>query len=1390
MRVQRTDDPAGVEVSATRAPARVAHGGEAPHGDGSPARSRAPRGRLRPLPLVVATVLAASTAAAQSPPPVRIDWPAFLGRHDLVSPRVPASWGESAFIGNGDLGATVFQQNGRLSWRINRTRVVHAQSRYPIGHVTLETRGAQRTGTARLTLWSAEASGEILTDSGAVRWRSYVSRTPSVIVIELRGTGGERRPELGWEPSEARPPRKVARREAFQPEDLHPAAAVSKTPREIASLQTFIGGGAHAELIRRGPVTPTGQIFYVTIGSGASAAAARQDAEREVGAAIRLGATKLSSGHRAWWHGYYPASFLSFPDARLESYYWIQMYKLGSAMREDGPILDLNGPWYSDTPWPAIWWNLNAQLTYSPLFHANRLDLAESLFRNLDRNRQALIGNVPERLRAEAAAIGRSSGPDLVRKVDLATATSDAAHEMGNLPWTMYYYWQYYRVTMNDRLLRERVYPLLSRAIGNYLAYVEKGADGRYHLPKTHSPELATVPNANYDLALLRWGLETLIASAERLELDEPRLSRWRDVLANLSPFPADSSGLLVGRDRPWKESHRHYSHLLAIYPLALLRPDRPDERTLIERSLATWEGTPELFRGYSYTGAAAMHAMLGRGDSALVRMNKYLDAPRYMQPNTFYAEAGPVIETPLGAANSLQDLFVQDWGGAIRLFPAVPTTWNDASFHRLRTDGAFLVSGVRRAGRTAWVRVESLDGQPCRLVVGDWVGTPVARATSGRAVRVRGSSNGRIELDIPKGGWVVLAPDASSPMPALGPVTLASSQHHHWPTLRPDTARVSSQASGGPQDRPEMSWWRASMQTRDKRLEWWREARFGMFIHWGVYSQLAGSWRGSPVRGYAEHIQRIRKVPAAQYRADAVERFNPVKFDADAWMRTAKQAGMGYMIITAKHHDGFAMFDSRVSEYNVVKASPWGRDPMRELRDAAKRQGLRFGFYYSHAFDWGDPEAPGNDWEFQNPGGDLNLHGGRDWWLTSPARLASARRYVDRKAIPQIRELIATYDPDILWFDTPHKLPLDENLRILRAAREAKPDIVINGRGVQPVPGGPEARFGDYANTADRPAEIYPHAGDWEAIPTTNESYGYHASDSSHKPPEHFVRLLAKAAARGGNLLLNIGPRGDGSFDARDTAILGGIARWMALNGESIRGTTRTPLPPQIWGQSTLKGNRLYLHVFDWPSNGKLHLSGLRSPVFGARLLARPDAPALTVTRVGPTDIEIDVPPTRVDPWNTVIALDCAVPMETADGIWVHGAGPAVKLHVFDAAITGAGIAYGDGKRGNDVTQRWSDTASTVRWTVRVTEPATYRLALEYAQPNADSLGSFELLAGDARLPGTVRPTTGNSAFEAHDVGTVTLPPGTTTITVRPTRVIGANLMRLRGLILTPSSK
>ncbi|HEX2628309.1 MAG TPA: alpha-L-fucosidase, partial [Chitinophagaceae bacterium] len=395
--------------------------------------------------------------------------------------------------------------------------------------------------------------------------------------------------------------------------------------------------------------------------------------------------------------------------------------------------------------------------------------------------------------------------------------------------------------------------------------------------------------------------------------------------------------------------------------------------------------------------------------------------------------------------------------------------------------------------------------------------------------------------------------------------------------------------------------WYTTSMRSLEQRIAWWREAKFGMFIHWGIYSLPGGEWNGKKISGYAEHLMRKEKISRKDYLKLAHE-FNPHNFNAEQWILAAKNAGMKYFVITAKHHDGFAMYDSKVSEFDLGDQTAFEHDPLAELAAAAKKHGIKFGFYYSHAFDWEHPDAPGNDWEYNNPGGD-KLIGGTNWYDQHPDWLPKAMKYVDAKAIPQIKELINKYHPDILWFDTPQKLPLSENIRILKAIRETDSTIVVNGRLVRSA----GANFGDYKNTADRPAEFYPVTGDWEAIPTTNESYGYHKYDSSHKPVSHFIQLMAKAASKGGNLLMNIGPKGDGAFDKADIDILNGIGKWMSKNGESVYGTTAGVLPLQNWGVTTTKGNKIYLHVFNWPSNGKLLIGGLTAMPNKAYLLTEP---------------------------------------------------------------------------------------------------------------------------------------------------------------------------------------
>ena len=577
----------------------------------------------------------------------------------------------------------------------------------------------------------------------------------------------------------------------------------------------------------------------------------------------------------------------------------------------------------------------------------------------------------------------------------------------------------------------------------------------------------------------------------------------------------------------------------------------------------------------------------------------------------------------------------------------------------------------------------------------------------------------------------------------------------------------------------PEMAWWRESMKTHDERIEWWREARFGMFVHWGVYSTLGNEFQGRKGGTYAEHIQRVLKIPIPEYRKEVAGAFNPAEFNADEWIRLAKQAGMGYFVITSKHHDGFAMWPTKVNDYNVMDATPWHHDPMKDLRAACKKYGVKFGFYYSQAFDWGEKNGPGNDWDYQNPGGD-KLIGGREWWDTTPEFLPRARQYVDEKSIPQLVELIKLYDPDIFWFDTSSKLPDSENLRIMKAVRQASSRVVINGRLVRGL--------GDYASTADRPAEFSPHDDDWEGIPTTNESYGWSKFDHSHKPVAHFIQLLAKAAARGGNLLMNVGPMGTGKIDPADVAILHGIGEWWKVNAESIRGTTRTPLAVQAWGESTRKGNTLYLHVFEWPTNGQLVVGGLKSDVKRAWLLANgaKKSGGLKVTRVNSSDILIAVPRVAPDKADAVVVVECAGEPAADSVRLLQPSFAADNLRTFDAELEGGGLRFGPGKVRDAYVTGFSNRNQSVVWAVRLNEPAAFDVQICYDAETNSAGSGIGVAFGKEILHATVNAGT----IVTQTLGRVSLPKGATEIRLAAEEIKGGEALRPRSLLLKSAER
>lgn len=695
------------------------------------------------------------------------DWEAFLDRHDLVWSPQPSSWDSGAFIGNGLLGAMIYSLSDReLQWDIGRSDVterqptktpIYGKHRLPIGKLVLQTVGTVRNSAARLHLWNAEAAGHIQTDRGRIEWRSFAHTDQHAIVIEWSATEGENGCRWSFVPERPINPRQVYRKETVvdrnpphRTEHIDGIEIVSQRLEaggEFATAWTtrFSGGGSHA--------------LYLSVGSSYPELSGREEALQAVLKAEATGLAELTASHRSWWHGYYPASFVSIPDTRLESLYWIQMYKLASGTRADRPLLDLMGPWfYIHTPWPAIWWNLNVQLTYWPVYASNRLHLGESLTNFLERNLDNLCQNVPEPYRHDSAAIGRSSSYDGVR---------DAGEELGNLTWVCHNYWLHYRHCMDEEMLRDRIYPLLRRSVNFYLHLLQPGEDGKLHLPLAISPEYPTkAEDTNYDLSLLRWGCQTLLYICCRLNIDDALLPKWQEVLERLTDYPVDETGFMIGKDVPLSLSHRHYSHLFMIYPLYLISWEQPEHRDIIWKSLNHWIGFKGALQGYSYTGASSIYASMGKAEEAVQCLNDFMN--HYLKPNTMYMESGPVIETPLSAAASIHDLLLQSWGGKLKVFPAVPAGWPDVTFHDMRAEGGFLVSAVKRAGVTRFVLVRSEAGEPCRIHTD--IAGPIA-CTGSRPFTLSRHDDGSMSIDLRKGEYAVLYPEGSEPDLTIAPV-------------------------------------------------------------------------------------------------------------------------------------------------------------------------------------------------------------------------------------------------------------------------------------------------------------------------------------------------------------------------------------------------------------------------------------------------------------------------------------------------------------------------------------------------------------------------------------------------------------------------------------------
>jgi len=563
------------------------------------------------------------------------------------------------------------------------------------------------------------------------------------------------------------------------------------------------------------------------------------------------------------------------------------------------------------------------------------------------------------------------------------------------------------------------------------------------------------------------------------------------------------------------------------------------------------------------------------------------------------------------------------------------------------------------------------------------------------------------------------------------------------------------------------------SDQTHDP-LAWWREARFGLFIHWGIYSVPAGIWKGQPIPSLGEWIMHNGKIPLEEY-APLAQQFNPVKFNAEEWVSLAARAGMKYLVITSKHHDGFAMFHSPSHAYNIVDATPYQHDIMTDLAEACARHGLRMCFYYSQDQDWAEDGASGH-WEEV---ADKGWHGHKP----DPEKFAA---YLERKVKPQLRELLTQYGPiGLIWFDTPVAISKEQSQMLKDFVHSLQPDCLVSGRVGHDL--------GDYGSLGDNMIPAGPVQGDWETPATLNDTWGFKSDDHNWKSLKDLLHLLVDLTSKGVNYLLNVGPTSEGLIPQPSIDLLEGMGRWMAVNSEAIYGTQPNPWPVEFeWGRITAKGQRLYLLCTQWPA--EVTLRGLRNRVTGAALLA--NGVSVPFVQDGES-VTLQLPADAPDPLVSVVALDFEGPLNVDTSLYQQA----------DGKVTLPGY-LADVNRGpdsqifltrNGMLGGWKDTASTLQWQFKLLAPRTFTakviLGSPYHRRPPDGGHVLRLTAGEATVAGPVTcdeqvqsPRAQYFPEYAGTLGEIRLDaPGTVDVTLQAEEIVGEAGITLAAVQLVP---
>lgn len=554
------------------------------------------------------------------------------------------------------------------------------------------------------------------------------------------------------------------------------------------------------------------------------------------------------------------------------------------------------------------------------------------------------------------------------------------------------------------------------------------------------------------------------------------------------------------------------------------------------------------------------------------------------------------------------------------------------------------------------------------------------------------------------------------------------------------------------------------SQNGRSVRTQWFQDAKFGLFIHWGVYS----------LTGREEWARHLLQIPLREYDGIAAE-FNPAQFDPDAWVALAKEAGVKYIVITSKHHDGFCIFDSRLTEFDVMSAR-YGKDILAQLAEACRRQKMPLGFYYS-IMDWHHPDyLPRRSWETDRTVKDADFN-----------------RYLDYMK-GQVEELVVKYGPAVLWFDGEWEHPSaefkadDVEALLLRL----KPDILINDRLFNREPG--RGDFGTPENYVPATGLRNPDGSPrlWEACTTMNfNGWGYNQYETEFHSATQLIRQLIEIAGKGGNLLLNVGPTPEGTIQPEFQARLRRIGEWLKVNGEAVYGTTAgvfDKLP--FFGRCTVKGNRLYIHVMGWPEDRRIRLPGLRTFLRRVSYLAEPGR-ELNYRRYG-KDIVISLPDKPLDPDATVICVDLQGPPQVDPYEIRPGDGGRIELPVTLADIRSqmGQRAYLDFFYRTTMLANWQNVNDFPEWEFIVEKDGTYEVQASYAC-GGERGSSFAVEFDDGtEIPGVVRGSPSLYFPQTFSLGTVELKEGKHGLRFKIRSIVNNNAMRLEKVVLLPLSR